>query len=243
MIRVLIISDNKEQYDGVRGVFSKLITDDISVEYRHSHLRSSIWEHKDFKAENSSLNIKNSVPYLIDNFDLIISVHCKQLFPRELIENVRCINIHPGYNPINRGWFPQVFAIINQNQIGATIHEMDAELDNGPIIIREFVDQYDYDTSYDIYKRVLEKEIELFRMKFFEIMNKTYKVIDHHGEGKLFLKKDFNALCEIDLDKNVTYRDAINQLRALTHDGYKNAFFTSRDGKKVYVSVSLEVYD
>lgn len=47
-------------------------------------------------------------------YDLFFSMHCKQIFPNELVLNHRCINIHPGYNPYNRGWYPHVFSIINE---------------------------------------------------------------------------------------------------------------------------------
>ena len=154
MIRILVISDNLHQYVAIKSVFAQNERDDIYVDYRHSHLKSNMWDHPDFSGKNKYVNVKTEMDILIENFDLIISVHCKQLFPAKLVNFVRCINIHPGYNPINRGWYPQVFAIINENKIGATIHEIDAELDHGPIIVREFVEQFDYDTSIDIYERV-----------------------------------------------------------------------------------------
>ncbi len=72
-----------------------------------------------------------------DKYILFISLHCKQIFPQRLTDNYRCINIHPGYNPYNRGWFPQVFSILNKNTAGVTIHEIDQELDHGPIIYQE----------------------------------------------------------------------------------------------------------
>ena len=54
------------------------------------------------------LKVKENIDFLINEYDLIISLHCKQLFPSSLVEKVKCINIHPGLNPNNRGWFPQV---------------------------------------------------------------------------------------------------------------------------------------
>ena len=241
MKRVLVITDNEVQYGGIRNVFDEMGSSELVVTYRHSHLKSAIWQHEDFSDIKCALNAKENVSWLIESFDLIISVHCKQLFPQRLVESVRCINIHPGYNPINRGWYPQVFAIINENKVGATIHEMDVKLDHGPIIAREFVEQFDYDTSLDVYKRVCEKEIKLFKDNFSKIINNTYTTYDNIEEGELYLKKDFNALCELDLEKRVSYKEAINRLRALTHGTYKNAFFRNQDGKKVFISIAFEL--
>ena len=67
------------------------------------------------------LRNKKNIEEILHNYDLVISMHCKQIFPRDLVKKVKCINVHPGYNPINRGWYPQVFAILENRPIGATI--------------------------------------------------------------------------------------------------------------------------
>ena len=53
------------------------------------------------------LNVHKQVSNITKNYNLVMSIHCKQLFPTELVNNVRCVNVHPGLNPYNRGWFPQ----------------------------------------------------------------------------------------------------------------------------------------
>jgi methionyl-tRNA formyltransferase len=79
---------------------------------------------------------------------------------------MRCINIHPGLNPYNRGWYPQVFAINNGLPHGATIHEMDDKIDHGDIIYQKSVDIKLSDTSKTLYERVLDTEIFLFKENF-----------------------------------------------------------------------------
>ena len=80
------------------------------------------------------MNIKKDYTPLIDKYNIIFSLHCKQIFPAELVQKVKCINVHPGLNPHNRGWYPQVFSIINKKPIGATIHVMDEQIDHGEIL-------------------------------------------------------------------------------------------------------------
>lgn len=189
-----------------------------------------------------NLKDEKEVKELIDKYDLIFSIHCKQIFPDNLVNEVKCINIHPGYNPINRGWYPQVFAIINDLQIGATIHEIDTKLDNGPIIAQELVSKYEWDTSKTIYDRVLEKEIELFKNNVQNILKGAYTTKIPEGESNLFLKSDFNKLLHLDLEEVGTFHDFLKRLRALTHGEYKNAYFIDPDsGKKIYVSLNLEL--
>ena len=65
--------------------------------------------------------------------------------------------------------------------------------------------------------------------------------MDPEQEGNVNLKKDFNDLCLLDMNKATTMGEAINYLRALTHGNYPNAFFVdSETGAKVYVKISLQ---
>lgn len=184
------------------------------------------------------LSVKNSVESLIQNYSLILSLHSKQIFPAALVQKVRCINVHPGLNPHNRGWFPQVFSILNQLPCGATIHEMDEQLDHGPIIAQQPVVIESWDTSFTAYHKILDAEIELLRVHLHHILSHSYTTLKP-DEGNVNLKKDFDALCEIKLDATGTWREHINHLRALTHGQYQNAYFIDEQGNKVMVSVTL----
>ncbi|WP_421947825.1 dTDP-4-amino-4,6-dideoxyglucose formyltransferase [Phaeodactylibacter xiamenensis] len=241
-MKVLVIIDNIIQYERVKHVFKKTNLSDVSTDFYHSPIKSKIWEHPDFLDQDKMLDVKNDADSIIENYDLVISIHCFQFFPAKLVNSVRCINIHPGYNPINRGWYPQVFAIIDDLPIGATIHEMDEKLDNGPIIARAFVDKYKWDTSFTIYNRVLDKEIELFQEYFEAIIMGTYEPTPPEDTGNIYRKRDFEALCEIDLNQKGDFNQFFDRLRALSHGDYKNAFFYDEEtGKKVYFKLSIEI--
>ena len=193
--------------------------------------------------ETKVFNLKeqDAINTIIETYDLVFSIHCKQIFPPDLVDKVKCINVHPGYNPINRGWYPQVFAIINDYGIGATIHEIDRELDNGHIIARAFVDKEVYDTSETLYNKVIAKEIELLEEHLESILNHTYHAFEPEAEGNLYLKKDFNSLLKLDLSEASTVGQVIDKLRALTHGSYSNAYFIDeKTGKKIYVGIQLK---
>jgi dTDP-4-amino-4,6-dideoxyglucose formyltransferase len=188
-----------------------------------------------------NLKDQNAIDEIIATYDLVFSIHCKQIFPADLVAKVKCINVHPGYNPINRGWYPQVFAIINDYQIGATIHEIDKELDNGHIIARAFVEKEIYDTSETLYNKVIAKEIELLDEHLESILANKYQAFAPESESNLFLKKDFNQLLHLDLNEETTVGKVIDKLRALTHGSYSNAYFIDeKTGKKIYVGIQLK---
>ncbi len=168
-------------------------------------------------------------------------MHCKQLFPKEVVKNVRCINVHPGFNPYNRGWYPQVFSILNKFPAGATIHEIDEYLDHGNIIVQKEVKIFAWDTSFTLYARVLQTEIELLSDNLQKILDISYTTIKPIREGNLNLKKDFKNLQTFELDQLTTGRELIDKMRALTHDNYRNLYFRdSETGKKVYIKITLE---
>lgn len=185
------------------------------------------------------LNIREQASEIISVYDLVVSIHCKQIFPSEFVNSIRCINVHPGLNPINRGWFPQVFSIINGKPTGVTIHEMDDKLDHGPIIAQREVAIQPWDTGGSVYSKIMKLERELVLERFVSIREGSYTAIAPNDEGNLNFKNDFNQLLHIDMEQICSFRDFINKLRALTHDGFRNAYFMSPEGKKVFVSVVL----
>ena len=236
---ILIISDNKYLCEE----FSKIIKEQSLDHKLFTFAISPFSKFSDFKSLTPiiyDLKKDADIEQIITNHDLVFSIHCKQFFPEKLIDNIKCINIHPGYNPINRGWYPQVFAIINDSIIGATIHEIDNQLDHGAIISRVEVEKYSYDTSLSLYNRILDKEIELLKDNLGQILSGQYLTTIPEEEGNLYLKKDFNNLLEIDMEKEYKGHQLITKLRALSHGDFNNAFFIDhKTGKKIYINVTL----
>jgi len=190
--------------------------------------------------EISPLDVKSEAKRLSENFDLGFSCHCKQIFPENLVKKIPCFNFHPGINPHNRGWFPQVFSIINGKPIGATVHKMDEQIDHGPIIAQKEVFIASDDTSKSVYDRVVEAEFELFYKWIDYLIVGEFDEVALDSPGNYNSISDFNKICEIDLGKKVTFKEAIDYFRAMTFDGYDNSFFLDKDGRKIYVSIDLK---
>ena len=232
-MKAAIISDNQYLVSEIYLIlqeYKEYKVNYYSSEYSEIHLEGRLI---------NKIDVKTKYQYLIDNYDIVISAHCKQFFPENLVDNVRCINIHPGLNPHNRGWYPQVFSIINKKPAGATIHEIDSKLDHGKVIVQEEEKIHSYDTSLDVYNRILDKELNLFKNNINQIFNGNYDSFQV-PEGNLNLKKDFNELCKLDLNDIGTFRKHIDLLRALTHGEYRNAFFIDENGDKVFVKIKME---
>lgn len=191
-------------------------------------------------AEIKELNLKdeNQLSKILD-YDICFSSHSKQIFPKKLIENVLCINIHPGLNPYNRGWFPSVFSILNKKPAGVTIHLIDEKIDHGDIIVQEEIAIESHYTSKTLYKKIIELEEKLFEKVIDEILSLEFSKTKMQSEGNYNSKNDFENLKKIDLNKKVYMHEAIDFLRSMSHPPNRNAFFIDKNGEKVFVELSL----
>lgn len=237
---ILIITDNGLLYKQIRDI---LDTEFIDIASRFIFKRSKESSKKKLYTDGIQnlveVDVKEEWQSIITEYDVVISLHCKQIFPPGLVNNILCINIHPGFNPYNRGWYPQVFAIIGNNKLGATIHVMDQQVDHGAIIDRkEVVIESDY-TSKEAYEEVLKAEVSLFRKNIAYIVDRNFQTNEPEFEGKYNSIGDYNQLCALDRSEKLTMGEAIDRLRALSHGEYKNAYFIDDDGNKVYVKIEL----
>ena len=62
---------------------------------------------EDFKILDADIKVfdlkdQKHIDVIKNNYDLIFSIHCKQIFPFDLINHLKCLNVHPGFNPINK---------------------------------------------------------------------------------------------------------------------------------------------
>jgi len=242
--KVLIVTDNAYLYEEFRKIILEKKITSITMEYGFSQGNEVFLKYIEDGHNILPIDVHQQTDWLIDAFDLIISLHCKQVFPVKLIKAVKCINIHPGFNPYNRGCYPQVFSILNQKPCGVTIHEMDELIDHGPIIAQAEVPIHAWDTSLSVYERIIETEMDLLASYLTQIIAGDYSTTFPIYEGNINTNKDFKRLCKIDLEEEGSFGEFLNRLRALSHGKYNNAFFIdSKTGKKIYISITLQPTD
>jgi dTDP-4-amino-4,6-dideoxyglucose formyltransferase len=230
--RVLVISDNRQLVERFRALLESELSD---LQPRFDFACSPF---SDFLTK---LDVRSEWESLVGRYDLVISLHCKQLFPAAMVMAIRCVNVHPGLNPWNRGWYPQVFGIINKLPMGATIHEIDEELDHGAIIDQVEIPVEAHETSLDVYERALDAELLMLRRSLRNIVDGSYVARAPAEEGNLNLRRDFEALRKIDREELGTFGDFIDRLRALTHGDFRNAYFIDDVGRRVYIRCVLDL--
>jgi methionyl-tRNA formyltransferase len=241
-LNVLVISDNKQIAQITQDIIESLNNfNDITFEFYCS--AGSDLEHIEVNGRKyMTIDVKRQMDEIIKkDYLLVLSAHCRQIFPKRLVDNVRCINIHPGYNPYNRGMYPHVFSILNGLPTGATLHEMTSEVDGGPIIDQQIVEISLSDTSESLYNKIIALEETILVKNMRNILLGTYETREVVERGNLNTKKDFELLREVKLSDKDTFENHLNRLRALSHGDRKNLYFIDPDnGKKIWIKLNLE---
>lgn len=81
----------------------------------------------------------STLPQLSEKYDLIISYCYAPIIKKPFISSCKApiINVHPTYLPYGRGIYPIVWACLNGDPLGASLHLIDSEeIDSGAIIER-----------------------------------------------------------------------------------------------------------
>lgn len=237
-MQVCVITDNVYMYEEFRNVVKEKIFANDAFSFFYSYNNDVFTDKYHQNDDIEPIKIMDKTASFWEKFDVVISLHCKQIFPLSLVERKRCINFHPGFNPYNRGCFPHIFSIINKLPTGVTVHEMDGKIDHGGIIIQKKVVVSDSDTSGDVYRKILKLETQIIKKYLRVIIDGNYEV-KGTAEGNINTRKDFMDLCKINMDKKATYGEVIDYLRAMSFDGYDNAYFINDQGEKVYVKLLL----
>lgn len=239
---VFVLSDNPRIFLPIKNIIESIKYKKFITKILYGFSPTNTNPAQMTKLGMKMVDINKDINKLVD-FDVILSVHCQQIFPMKLIKHSLCVNLHPGFNPYNRGWAPHTFALLTNTPVGATLHLIDDKIDHGPIIDQERIKVYSWDTAKDIYKKILATEIKIFRRNFLKILTNSYSTIQktNLSEGSFHTKKQFEFLKKIDLSKQVTMKEALNHLRAFTFDSkYSSSYFVDEQGNRVSVKIQLK---
>lgn len=173
--------------------------------------------------------------------DLVVSCGYRHIVPESILDvpEMGCLNLHPAYLPYNRGANPNVWSIVDGTPAGVTLHYMDSTLDTGDIIARREVETDFSDTGKDLFQRLEDAQVELFRQTWPDVVNGDVSLIEQEeDEGTYHRTSEFEELCEIDGEETVRVKKFLNRLRALTFPPYDNATIEV-DDETYYVDIDI----
>jgi methionyl-tRNA formyltransferase len=157
-----------------------------------------------------------------------LSVHYQRLIRAPLLSKyAAAYNLHPGYLPWGRGYYPVFWALWEGTPAGATLHEMVADVDEGPIVAQVRVDTTPEDTGETVYRRVHEAERSIFREFWPRILaGDPLPSAPQPPGGTYHPLREFLALKrDPDLDA-MSARDLLRLVRCLTFPGYSGLEIT-----------------
>lgn len=160
--------------------------------------------------------------------EIAFSVHYPIILKEGLIAKYRKLyNLHPGYLPWGRGYYPIFWALWEQTPAGATLHEMNARLDEGPIVSQIQVEYYPDDTGGSLFRRVREAEKTLFNEYWPKIIAGDFIPSHHQPKGGTYhSKEEFFELKKRSNWNTMSSHDLVRLIRCLTFPGYTGVEIT-----------------
>jgi len=158
-----------------------------------------------------------------DQADVFISVMYEHLISEEYINRPdrRCYNFHPGILPEYRGSGAFSWSIINgEKQCGISLHELDVNIDTGPIIDIHRYTIEGWDTAKSLYDRGMAEIERMFHKWFPRLITKEYTAYPQdESKAHTYYRKDLEKV-----------RDLTRYVRAFGFPGKPSAFYKDRLG-------------
>jgi len=195
------------------------IYDNVSQETSHKFIRINSKE--DFSEEK----LVNFDP------DFILFYGWSWIVSRNLIDNYKCVMLHPSPLPRYRGGSPIQNQIINGETLGAvSIFLMDDGIDTGPIIDQEEISLLG--SLDDIFNRIITIGSKLT----INFINNGYvlKTQDHSKATNFKRRKESDSEILLDelVNKDSTF--LMNKIRML-QDPYPEPYIKTCDGKRLII--------
>lgn len=172
--------------------------------------------------------------------ELVVSSGFEYKVPKQLIEipEKGIVNLHPSLLPYNRGSHPYIWPIIEDSMPGVSVHYMNEEIDEGPIIDRKKVEKKPCDTAKSLHDRLMQEQFDLF-IDVWPDVKKGVKADEQDPQkGNTHYSSELDEVCEIDLEEKVVAGDFIDRLRGLTYPPEKLAYF-HKNGNKYFVRLEI----
>lgn len=194
----------------------------------------SINENITFTVINSSSDL-NKIS--LEDFQLMFFIGWSDIVPNHIIENVKCVCLHPSDLPRFRGGSPLQHQIINGlTNTKLTFFIMNSKVDQGDIIIKTDL-SLDGEIS-DIFDRIIEKSpliIISIIIEYFLTGDIKVKIQDNNSAS--YFKRRTPDMSEISIDDfaKFTALELHNKVRSLGNP-YPTAFIRCKGGSVLFIN-------
>lgn len=178
-----------------------------------------------YSRDNELLRMGSDLGFVVESArpqsPTALSVHYGAILTSSrLAEYEAAYNLHPGFLPWGRGYFPVFWAIWANEPAGATLHQMTEVVDSGPIVERRSVDLFPDDTGYSVHERVRSAERELFLTWWPRLVTGVRpSTLPQEGGGSHHARVEFERLRDQADWSSLSAEDLARLVRALTFPG------------------------
>jgi methionyl-tRNA formyltransferase len=163
------------------------------------------------------------------NPDLILFYGWSWFIPESLIQEYKCLMLHPSPLPRYRGGSPiQNQIIAGEKDSKVSIFIMNGEMDSGDIVAQDYLSLEG--SILEIFSRMVDTGERLS----LDILNNGLKPVPQDSNKATFYKRRQPEESEITIEelKNCSTEYLFNKIRMLA-DPYPNAFIKTSDGKRL----------
>lgn len=178
--------------------------------------------------------------------DFAVSVHYPVILRQQTIRRYQKVyNLHPGFLPWGRGWYPVFWALFRGEPAGATLHEIDQGLDTGPIVKQISVPVEPNDDGRSLHQRVTAAEGELLDFLFKELGRGTIppSVPQDPSKGSSHSKQDFYRWKRDPPLEELSPEKLLDLVRALSFPGYSGLELTRGESRFSVTMVPIDSDD
>ncbi len=157
----------------------------------------------------------------MEECEVFISILYDQILSKEFLRDRRCYNFHPGILPHYRGSGAYSWSIINgAKETGVTLHEIESNIDSGPIIDIQRISITEKDTAESLFKRSMNVLFEMFKLRLPSLLEGNYYTLSNVG-GKIYYRKQLEEA-----------KDLTRYIRAFSFQGKEPAYWIDSKGNK-----------
>lgn len=191
----------------------------------------------DFILINSKDDFENfAASGVISDYSLIFFIGWSYIIKKNIVDNYKCICLHPSPLPKYRGGSPIQNQIINnEDQSAVTFFIMNDKIDQGDIVYQSgFSLSGDLD---DIFDRITKHgQLGMSILLSMYLKNGELDTIPQDHNKKTYYRRREPNESELFDSDFISAKKAYNKIRALGRDPYPTAFITCDDGTRLYIT-------
>lgn len=166
----------------------------------------------------------------------LLGVNCgfDYIIPKDILNGIPTLNIHPAVLPLNRGCHHSFWGIMDATPLGATLHWMTEGLDEGPIISQKSYVDDGYSVASKLQQECNAAALTLLSENIELVMNGKAKSFPQ-GVGTYHSRQDILAKSSLNVEDTISVNYLFDLCRATNNKN--NGFVIIKNNRRFRVAI------